>query len=291
MPKIAWSTAGERRYETGVDRGVLYIPNISGAYVNGYAWNGLVSVTETPGGAEANPQYADNTKYLNLLSAEDLKLTVEAFTYPDEFEQCDGTASPESGVGIGQQARKTFGMSYRSNVGNDVAGADYGYKLHLVYGCLASPSERAYSTINDSPEANTFSWDVATTPVPATGYKSTALITIDSTKVDATALATLEDFLYGTVGTDPSLPLPDAVLAIFSGTVTEVTPTAPTYDNGTHTLTIPTVTGVVYTDASDGTTLDAGANSVTEDMLVKAVPEDGYKFPALCDDDWFIDYS
>lgn len=291
MTKLAWSAGGERRFETGIDRGVLYIPNSAGNYVNGYAWNGLVSVSETPGGAEANPQYADNVKYLNLLSAEDLKLTVEAFTYPPEFEQCDGIAQPEVGLGLGQQSRKTFGMSYRTKIGNDVAGADLGYKLHLVYGCLASPSERAYNTINDSPEAITFSWDVATTPVPVTDYKPTSILTIDSTSVSSEDLATLEDFLYGTASTDPSLPLPDAVLAIFSGTVVEATPTAPTYNNSTHTLTVPSVTGVIYTNSSTGAVLESGDMSVTGDMVVKAVPDEGYKFPALCGTQWFIDYS
>jgi hypothetical protein len=291
MSKLAWSTAGQRRYETGVDHGVLYIPNDAGAYLTGYAWNGLTTVTETPGGAEANPQYADNTKYLNLLSAEDLKLTVEALTYPAEFEQCDGIYSPESGVGVGQQSRKAFGLSYRTNVGNDVAGSDYGYKLHLVYGCLASPSERGYSTINDSPEAINFSWDVSTTPVPVTGKKPTSIITIDSTNVDGTALATLEDFLYGTVGTDPSLPLPDAVLAIFAGTVVEVTPGIPTYVNETHTLTVPSTSHVSYINAATGATLTSGDHTVTADMVVQALPAAGYKFPAIIVDRWFIDYS
>jgi len=289
MVALTWDTSGTRRYETGVDHGVLYIPDSQGAYVHGYAWNGLVSVTEQPGGAEASAQYADNAKYLNLLSAEELKATLEAFTYPPEFEGCDGLAVPQSGLTIGQQARGVFGLSYRTLVGNDVSGTAYGYKLHLLYGAQAAPSEKAYTTVNDSPEAITFSWELSTTPVAVTGYTPTSLLTIDSTKVNSAALATLESFLYGTSGTDPSLPLPDAVLAIFAGTVTEVTPTAPTYVNGTHTLTIPSVTGVTYKIA--GVTVSAGDRVISADTVVTATPNAGYKFPAISDDDWFFDYS
>lgn len=217
MPQITWDGIGERFYETGVDHGVLYIPDTSGVYINGYAWNGLVSITESPSGAEATPQYADNIKYLNLVSAEEFGFTIEAFTYPDEFGQCDGTSQPSAGVLVGQQGRKTFGLSYRSVVGNDVEGNELGYKLHLIYGCLAAPSEKAYSTINDSPEAITFSWEVSTTPAPVTGYKPTSLIIIDSRTVDAADLTALEDVLYGGTAA-PKLPTPDEVLAMFTGT-------------------------------------------------------------------------
>lgn len=216
MAVLTWDATGSRLYETGVDHGVLYLLNSQGAYANGVAWNGLTAVTESPSGAEANPQYADNIKYLNLLSAEEFGCTIEAFTYPDAFAQCDGTASPSAGVSIGQQTRKTFGFAYRTKLGNDLEGSDHGYKLHLIYGALAAPSEKAYATVNDSPEALTFSWEVTTTPVDVPGYKPTAQLTIDSTKVDALALAELEGLLYGTV-TDPAeLPLPAEVIALFA---------------------------------------------------------------------------
>lgn len=217
MAAITWDETGKRFYETGVDHGVLYLVNEdSGAYEKGVAWNGLTTVTETPSGAEANPQYADNIKYLNLFSAEELGVTIEAFTYPDEFAVCDGTAQPQAGVYIGQQSRKMFGLSYRTKIGNDVKGNDAGYKLHLLYGCQASPSERAYATINDSPEPITFSWEVTTTPVAYAGGNSTALITIDSTKVKPDQLKALEDKLYGAQD-GATLPLPDEVVAMFAG--------------------------------------------------------------------------
>jgi hypothetical protein len=218
MPKLVWDQVGERLYETGVDHGVLYIPDITGVYATGVAWNGLTSVSETPSGAEATAQYADNIKYLNLISAEEFGATVEAFTYPDEFAEFDGLAVPSDGVFVGQQPRKMFGLSYRTRLGNDVLGEEYGYKLHLVYGCIASPSEKAYNTINDSPEAIAFSWEVSTTPVPVTGYKPTSLIVVDSTVVDPTELTTLETALYGdtTIGT-AHLPTPDEVIAMFPG--------------------------------------------------------------------------
>jgi hypothetical protein len=288
VSKLSWDNTGERLYETGVDRGVLYIPDSGGDYTIGYAWSGLVSVTESPSGAESNPQYADNIKYLNLLSVEEFGATIEAFTYPGAFGQCDGTAEPEAGVLLAQQNRKTFGLCYRTKLGNDVAGNDFGYKLHLVYGCLAAPSEKAYNTVNDSPEAITFSWDVSTTPHAVTGFKPTALIVIDSTKVTSDALLTLENFLYGTVGSDPSLPLPDAVLAIFAGTLTQVTPTAPTYVLGTHTITIPTVTGVTY--KRNGIVV-TGDIVIAVNTVITAQPNTGYKFPAVVDDDWFFSFA
>ncbi len=288
MTKLLWDQVGERRYETGVDHGVLYLPNDVGAYVNGYAWNGLTTLTESPAGAESNKQYADNIQYLNLISAELFGATLEAFTYPDEFGQCDGTSSPEPGVNVGQQSRKSFGLSYRTRVGNDLLGTDFGYKIHLVYGATAAPSEKAYATINESPEAITFSWEISTIPVDAGGsYKPTALITIDSTQVNSTALATLEDMLYGTVGVDPKLPTPAEVLAIFAGTVTTVTPTAPTFNSSTHVITIPTVTGVQY--KINGLVV-TGTVTITVDTVVTANPLPGYKFPAVTDDDWFFDF-
>lgn len=216
MPPLTWDQVGEKVYETGVDRGVLYIPNASGVYAAGFSWNGLTTVTESPSGAEPSAQYADNIKYLNLVSAEEFGGTIEAFTYPEEFGQCDGTDLPAPGVAVGQQGRKQFGLSFRTRVGNDVDGTDFGYKLHLVYGCLAAPSEKAYATINDSPEAIAFSWDITTTPVPVTGRKPTSLIVIDSTIVDPADLTALETLLYGAAATPAALPTPDAVIALFS---------------------------------------------------------------------------
>jgi len=214
--KIVWDQVGERLYETGVKNGVLYVQNASGLYPTGVAWNGLVTVTESPSGAEATPLYADDIQYLNLISAEKFSASVEAYTYPDEFAECDGSAELSAGVMIGQQSRKGFGLVYRTTLGNDVSGESYGYKLHLIYGGIAAPSEKAYSTINDSPEAITFSWEVSTTPVAVTGKKPTASLTIDSTKVDASTLASLETILYGNTGVDPRLPLPDEIAALFA---------------------------------------------------------------------------
>src|SRR6188768_633990 len=217
MPALIWDAIGDRFYETGVDHGVLYIPDASGEYATGVAWNGLTTVTETPSGAEPTAQYADNIKYLNLFSAEEFGCTIEAFTYPDEFAEFDGLALPVPGVAVGQQSRKTFGLSYRTRIGNDLEGDDHGYKLHLVYGCQASPSEKAYNTINDAPEAITFSWEVSTTPAPITGYKPTSLIVIDSRTVDEVDLTAFELVIYGDTATAAQLPTPDEVLAAFSG--------------------------------------------------------------------------
>ena len=222
MSKLVWDKTGERFYETGVKQGVLYVQGSDGKYPKGVAWNGLTAVTESPSGAEANPLYADDIKYLNLLSTEEFGATIEAYTYPEEFAECDGSASIATGVMIGQQKRKTFGMCYKTTLGNDVDGNDYGYKLHLIYGALAAPSEKGYSTINDSPEAITFSWEVTTTPVNVEGFKPTSCITIDSTKADSTKLAALEVILYGkdptaegvSDGVDPRLPLPDEVATL-----------------------------------------------------------------------------
>ena len=219
MSRITWDDTSKRLYETGVKMGVLYPIQPDGAYTKGVAWNGLTAVTESPSGAEATALYADDIKYLNLMSNEEFGATIEAYTYPDEFAECDGSAALAKGVMIGQQKRKPFGLCYRTTLGNDVEGNDYGYKLHLVYGCLAAPSEKAYSTINDSPEAITFSWEVSTTPVDVTGFKPTSQITIDSTKVDTSKLSALENVLYGTnangdTGAEPRLPLPDEVATL-----------------------------------------------------------------------------
>lgn len=216
MSKIVWDAIGEHFYETGVRNGVLYLEEGSDPYGKGVGWNGLVSVSESPSGAEPTALWADDIKYLNLYSAEEFGATVEAYTYPDEFAECDGSAALSAGLLIGQQNRKSFGLCYRTTIGNDTLGNDLGYKLHLIYGCKASPSEKAYSTINDSPEAITFSWEISTVPVPVAGYKPTATLVIDSTKVDAAKLASLEEVLYGSATAEPRLPLPDEVKAMFA---------------------------------------------------------------------------
>ena len=226
--KLVWDKTGEHYYETGVKNGVLYPMSASGTYPKGVAWNGLTAITESPSGAEATALYADDIKYLNLMSNEEFGATVEAYTYPDEFAECDGSASLTEGVYIGQQARKTFGLCYRTTLGNDSKGNDYGYQLHIIYGAMASPSEKAYSTINDSPDAITFSWELSTTPVAVANFKPTASLTIDSTKVNAEKLAALEEILYGKDGTgednsvgavDPRLPLPDEIANLMKGSV------------------------------------------------------------------------
>ena len=219
MAKLVWDKTGEHLYETGVDHGVLYFPDQTGAYKNGVAWNGLISVSESPSGAEATGQYADNIKYLNLISAEEFGATIEAYTYPEEFEACNGNKelADNTGVYVGQQSRSVFGFCYRTMIGNDTDGQDHGYKLHLVYGCQVSPSEKAYQTINDSPEALTFSWELSTTPVNVTGKKPTALLVIDSTKIDSTKLAKIEAKLYGDeTSTGAVLPTPDEIAEILS---------------------------------------------------------------------------
>lgn len=218
MAAIVWDATGERLFETGVDHGVLYPISSSGTYDNGVAWNGLSAITESPSGAEATAIWADNIKYVNLLSAEEFGATVEAYTYPDEFAICDGTAELVDGVIVGQQARKVFGLCYRTKIGNDVDGNDHGYKLHIIYGAQASPSEKAYNTINDSPEAISFSWELTTTPVNVTGMNATSYLVIDSTKCDAEKLTALEKILYGSAEPDtaPRLPLPDEIKTLMT---------------------------------------------------------------------------
>jgi hypothetical protein len=293
MTALAWDQSGERLFETGVDRGVLYIPDETGDFVEGFAWNGLTTVTESPSGAEANPQYADNIKYLTLMSAEEFGATIEAFTYPDEFGQCDGTAEPAPGVKLGQQQRKQFGLAYRTKVGNDLDGSDHGYKLHLVYGALAAPSEKAYATINDSPEAITFSWELTTYPTQIDGYKPTAQITVDSTKVDADDLTALEEILYGSEGDDPRLPNPAEVVELFTGGVVDVdlgTPAnQPTYNAGTHVVTLPTITGVQW--QVNGVNRAAGAQpalTTGQTAEVTARATSGYNLQG--DAEWTFDY-
>jgi hypothetical protein len=295
MAVLTWDNTGERMYETGVDHGVLYQIDETGEYVDGVAWNGLTTVTESPTGAEANPQYADNIKYLNLISTELFGCTIEAYYYPPEFEQNDGSASPTPGLSLGQQPRKPFGFCYRTIKGNDTQGNAHGFKLHLVWGAIASPSEKAYSTVNDSPEAITFSWEVTTTPlavgtVLGTPYAPTASMVIDSTKVDPAKLATLESYLYGTVSEPPSMPSPADVIMILASTLTLATPTAPTYNSSTDIITIPTVTGVEY--YIDGVLMAPGPTApITANTLVRARPATGYKFPTPVQDEWLITFA
>ena len=308
MAALTWDETGQRTYETGVDHGVLYIPNSSGVYNDGVAWNGLVSVSESPSGAESNAQYADNIKYLNLLSAEDFSATIEAFTYPDEFAQFDGLGDPagNGGVVFGQQSRGTFGLSYRTILGNDLQGDSYGYKLHLVYGCQASPSEKAYASVNDSPEAITFSWEISTTAAELGGTipgvtKPTALVVIDSTKVDATNLETLEGVLYGAT-VAPRLPSPADVYQYLIAGSTEITSftTDPVMSGNNLDITYQAgvrwfVEGQEVTN-NDGTELDAdvlipmttstnqfGVDYSGQDLLVTAEPDTNYTFAAGLD--------
>jgi hypothetical protein len=281
MTALTWDDVGERRFETGVDHGVLYHPDETGAYGDGEAWNGLTTVTESPSGAAATPLYADNIKYLNLIAAESFEATIEAFTYPDSFAECDGTVELTPGVFVGQQSRKLFGLAYRTRIGNDIDGQDHGYRLHLVYGALAAPSQKAYATVNDSPAAIAFSWTVSTTPVAVTDNKPTALLTIDSTKVDATRLAALLDILYGTVGDDPRLPLPNEVLTIMTTGETDVDlrdgAKQPSFVDATGVLTLPAVTGVQW--RINGANVTSGvkpAIAAGASIEVDAVATSGY---------------
>lgn len=289
MAVLSWDGTGTRKHESGIDHGVLYPLNPStGLYDTGVAWNGLTSVKEKPSGAGANPQFADNIKYLTLLAAETFGGEITAFTYPDEFAACDGTAFPTAGVSVGQQSRQTFGLSYRTKIGND-SSTDLGFKIHLAYGCLASPSERDYTTINDNPAALAFTWTFDSAPVLASGLNPTSLLVIDSTTVDATALSNLEDLLYGTVSTTPSLPPPDTIIALFEGTITTVTLTPPTFD-GAHTVTIPTETGVTYYVDS---VVHAGGSLVLttgQKKVVSASANAGYKFATPYVNEWLFSF-
>jgi hypothetical protein len=287
MAALIWDTVGERFYETGVSKGVLYIPDNNGVYSTGVAWNGLVTVTESPSGAEANAQYADDIKYLNLYSIEEFGCTIEAFTYPREWEQFDGLTVPTPGLTVGQQPRKLFGLSYTTKIGNDITD-ELGEKIHLVYGCKASASEKAYGTVNDSPEPITFSWEVMTTPVAMTGQKPTALLTVDSRYVTPANLTTLKQRLYGTGGSTPDLPLPDEVLSILTTSfVNNVVPASPTFSSPT--ITIVATTGVVYRRADTnavvtGTVTIPGAAGAT--LTIRATPAPGYGFSPSADNDW-----
>ncbi|MBQ4030804.1 MAG: bacterial Ig-like domain-containing protein [Bacilli bacterium] len=255
MAKLEWDKSGERIYETGVSNGVLYLLDNAGAYSQGVVWNGLTNVSESPEGAEATALYADNIKYLNLMSTEEFKATVEAYTYPDEFGACNGELELADGVSIGQQKRKTFGMSYKTKVGNDV-DSDLGYKIHLIYGALAAPSEKAYATINDSPEAITFSWELSTTPVAVTGAKPTASLVIDSTKTTAEKMAAIEAILYGSESAEARLPLPDEVLSIMNGKEVSsiAVTTAPTKTSYTAGETFDATGMVITATYKDSTT-------------------------------------
>ena len=212
MARLIWDEVGQRFFETGVKNGVLYVQDNDGSYKNGVVWNGLTAVTESPSGAEETPLYADDVKYLTLRSAEEFGATVEAYTYPEEFEQCDGSASIAEGITIGQQARRAFGLCYRTSVGNDIQGQNFSYKLHLIYGCTVAPSEKSYSTINDNPEAITFSWELSTVPVPVDGFSPTASLVIDASKVDEGKMQQLEDALFGNESNEAKLLLPNEIM-------------------------------------------------------------------------------
>lgn len=283
MSKLIWDQTGERFFETGVDHGVLF-PMAAGAYGNGVAWNGLTAITESPSGAELTDFWADNVKYASLRSAEEFGATVEAYTYPDEFSVCDGSAALVDGVLIGQQSRSPFGLAYRTKVSNDL-GLDGAYKLHIIYNASASPSEKSYSTVNDSPEGITFSWELATSPVAVTNHKPTATVVIDSTKVNPAKLAALEDILYGAEGVEPRLPLPDEIASLMLGV--SVVPTDPGFVAATGVLTIPTQLGVVY--HIDGALAVAGEQDAIAggvSVEVVAYPSTGYYFPAGTNDNW-----
>lgn len=289
MAKIVWDQVDERVYETGVDHGVLYLPNNLGNYVTGVAWNGLTTVTESPSGAESNPQYADNIQYLNLISAEVFAATIEALSFPREFERFDGLGEPTEGVTVGQQTRQKFGFAYRSLVGDAVSGNKAGEKIHLVYNCVAAPSERARTTVNDSPEAMAMSWAISTTPVPVPNMDPSATLVVDSRIVDATIYAAFKDVIYGTTGVDPRLPMPAEIIAMFESGVTVATPTEPAFNSGTNTITIPTVTGVTY--QIGGLDVPAGPVVITENTVVTSIPAVGYVFPDGVDDDWGFPYT
>ena len=291
MTALVWDKVAERFFETGTDRGVLYIPNVNGLYTNGVAWNGLYGVTESPSGAEPTKQYADNIVYITQMSAEMFGGTIEAFTCPDEFWQYDGVLTTASGMKIGQQKRPVFGFAFRSKKGNAL-NEDAGYILHLVYGAQASPSEKAYKTINDTPEPTTFSWALTTTPVEVTGFKPTSVIKVDSTdsRVIPASLTALETILYGAVGVNPRLPLPDEVNTILATGIQLVTPTAPTYVPATDIVTIPATAGVIY--SINGVDQPAGPTApITASIVVNARPAAGYSFTGTFVTQWLIVFS
>lgn len=289
MTILEWDKQGERFYETGVSHGVLYLMNPLGRYDRGYAWNGLTAVNASPSGAESTKQYADNIPYLNMTSAEEFNGTIEAFQSPPEFDACDGTATPIPGIGVGQQTRRGFGFSYQTLIGNDIDGQDHGYKIHVVYGAQAAPSERANATMNESPEAMTLSWEFSTTPLPISpeiivlgrALKPTATLTFSSLNFSAAKMQELKDVLYGTASIEPRLPNPHELITMMSGTITEAKPLDPTLDSDQ--LTIPTVTGVIY--EINGNPVD-GVLTIDESVMVKARPDVGYKFPAVTTTQW-----
>lgn len=293
MAELTWDETGERTYETGVDRGVLFLPDESGDYNTGVAWNGLTTVTEAPSGAGATALYADNIKYLNLIAVEEFGGTIAAYTYPDEFGQCDGSAEPHAGVSVGQQPRKLFGMCYRTRKGNDIDGDSHGYKLHLVYGAQAAPSQKAYGSVNNQPAAIDFSWTFTTTPVNVSGLEPTALLVIDSTRVPAADLAALESILYGSGGAEPRLPLPDEVIGLFGGASdTEIRLTdanAPSYDEATHVVTLPAVANVTwYVNGVEEPSGPQAAMAVGETSEITAEAAPGFYITG--DDNWVFDY-
>jgi len=300
MAQLTWDVAGKRLYETGIDRGVLYIPDASGNYSNGVAWNGLTAVTETPTGAAATALYADNQKYLNLISIEEFGADIEAYTYPDEFRPFDGLSVPTNGVAISMQPRTTFGLAFRSKIGNDLLAESYGYKLHLIYGAFAAPAQKAYNTINDKPDGMIFKWTISTNPVniaTANGSRATALVTVDSTKVPSGSLTALENILYGT-STAPRLPLPDEVVTLMTSAVTAISlVTPPTYNTGTHVVTIPALTGVAYYIGVNGATpvlATAGAQTaMTTGQITRVYARPAsnlYSINALEVTDWEFPY-
>lgn len=288
MVALVWDAVGERYYERGADHGVLYVQNTDGSYADGVAWNGLTTVTESPSGAESTPVYADNIEYLNLKSIEKFGATIEALTYPPEFALCLGRVAAEPGVYVGQQSRRSFGFVWRTLIGSDT-DEDLGYKLHIAWGCSAAPSEQAHNTVNESPEATPLSWTVTSVATALAGFKPTAKLTIDSTEVDATALAALEDTLFGSGGGDATLPTPDEVIALFAGAFTEVNMSLaanqPSFVNGTGVITLPAVTGVQWQvdgeDVADGAQPALG---VGEEAYVEATPQSGYVLQG--DTDW-----
>lgn len=287
MTRLEWDKTGERFYTTGVSKGVLYIPNNQGLYTNGYPWNGLVSVTDSPSGAESNKQYADNIVYANIKSAEEVGGTIEAFASPPQFDQCDGTRELVPGIYIGQQTRKSFGFSWQTLLGNDLEGTDYGFEIHLVYGADANPSEKTHTTVNDSPEAATLSWEYTTTPVAVPGFKPSAKLTIRSTDFTESKLNELMDILYGTAGSDPRLPLPSELITLMSGAVTEIEPNFPTQAG--NVLTIPSTVGAIY--SVNGVDVAAGPFTITEDVIVSVRPAPGYRFPNAFDADRAFEFS